>query len=480
METTAWAQEEFGSADLGDKRRTERLKMMAARMAERPGGKLPRVYEFEAELEGAYRFVENSEVSIAEMERARGEACARRLASTSMTIVPVDQTSVKLPEQRKTQNFGSVGTRSSRARGVHLMTALALDDAGVVLGVLCQDRWLRSDVPTPPRKKGRNGKRKDKRPVEERESFAWLRVLDGCHEQLTRHAPDARVWYQCDQGADFWHVFAWAHEHQALLTARVGHARVVVNRGHRNHLHPWIEAQAVSYRYDLELPERAGLSPRPARVAQLSVRLGTTTIQFATTKSKRWPMKVSVVSITEPRPPRGTKPIHWLLLTTYPVVTEEDAALVIQNYTLRWRSEEFHRTLKTGACDIEASELECFENFSRLLIIASSVATRIERIKFLSRTQPHAPATVAYSREEIEVLMRLREQHRARKKKPEHLPSEIPPLHQVTRWVAELGGFRRGPSRGHPGTIVLARGLAVLEAAVLGARTAQLQPSGCG
>ena len=79
MESTAWAQEEFGGAELGDKRRTERLKAMAARMAEKPGGKLTRVFESVAEREGAYRFIENSDVSIAEMERARCEACARRL-----------------------------------------------------------------------------------------------------------------------------------------------------------------------------------------------------------------------------------------------------------------------------------------------------------------------------------------------------------------------------------------------------------------
>jgi hypothetical protein len=318
----------------------------------------------------------------------------------------------------------------------------------------------------------------DKRRAEEKESFAWLRVLDGCHEQLTRHAPAACPWYQCDQGADFWQVFAWAQDHQALLTARVSHQRVVMNHGHKNYLHPWIAAQSVAYRYVLELPERVGQSARAARTAHLSVRFGTTTIQFASTKKTKLPVTVSAVAVTEPRSPGDASPIDWLLLTTYPVVTIEDAALVIQNYVFRWRSEEFHRTLKTGACDIEASELESFENFSRLLIIASSVATRIERIKFLSRTLPDAPATVAYSREEIAVLIRLRQQHMIRKQP--YLPSQIPPLHLMTRWVAELGGFRRSRSRGYPGTIVLSRGLAALEAAVLGARTVRCSQPGCG
>ncbi|MDC0666866.1 IS4 family transposase [Nannocystis radixulma] len=476
MESATWAQEEFGSAELGDRRRNERLKAMAGRMADRPGGKLTRVYEFAAELEGAYRFVESKEVSSEEMERARGEACARRLAAEPVAIVPVDQTSIKLREQRKTDRFGSVGTRTSRARGVHLMTALALDPEGVVLGVLHQERWLRSETPTPPRRCGRRGKRKDKRPAEQRESFAWIRVLDGCEAQMRQHAPSVRAWYQADQGADFWRVFAWAHEQQAWLTARIGHERIIVNHGHQNYLHRWIDTLRVAYRYQIEIPERVA---RSGRTARLSVRFGTTTVHYSVTPKRKLALSMSIVAVTEPHPPRDAEPIEWLLLTTYPVESIEDADRVIRNYTLRWRCEEFHRTLKTGACDVEASELESFEAFSRLLIIASSVAARIERIKFLSRTQPDAPATKAYTPEEIEVLIRLRHQHMVRNK-PAYQPSDIPPLHVVTRWVAELGGFRPSRGRGPPGTIVLCRGLVVLESAVLGARAARLRLRRCG
>ena len=479
MSPAAWSKDEYGSADLGDERLESRLLLVATGLAERPGGKLTQVYEQDAERHGAYRFVENPRVSVAELERARGEACARRMSDSAVSIVTVDQTSIKLPEQRKTHNFGSVGTRSSGARGVQVMTALALDVDGVPLGVLYQDRWLRNEVPTPPRRSGRKGKRKDKRKAEERESYAWLRVLDGAHAQLQQHAPGARPWYQLDQGADFWRVFAWAHEHQGLLTARVGHERVIFNGKYRSYLHPWIEAQHVAYRYDLELPERTGQKEREARTAHLSVRFGTTKVCFRTTKTRETTIVLSAVAVTEPRPPSGAKPIDWLLLTTYPVHNAQDAELVIRNYTFRWRAEEFHRTLKTGACNIEDSELQTFENFSRFLVLESSVAAQIERIRLLSRTQPDAPATVAYSREEIDLMIRLREQHSARKK-PGYRPSQTPPLSLMTLWVALLGGYQPSPTRGPPGVIVLARGLKLLEAAVLGARAVRAPAAGCG
>jgi hypothetical protein len=361
---------------------------------------------------------------------------------------------------------------------VQVMTALGLDKAGVTLGVLAQDRWLRSEKVSPCRRRGR-GRRHDRRPAQERESFSWLRVLDMCELRL-RQAPGVRPWYQADQGADFWRVFDWAHQHGALLTARISHERVVVKRGQESYLHPWIAAQPVAFKRRLCVPKRTGSDERAARTARLSVRYATTTFLFTAVENgkRKIPVPLTVVALTEPRPPPGVEPIDWLLLTTFPVATADDALRVIENYTRRWRCEEFHRALKTGACDIEASELESFESFSRFLIISSSVAARVERDKFMSRTQPDAPATLCYSQEEIGVMLALRTLRVARK--PPAMAPELLPLHLMTRWVATLGGYRYSSNRGPPGTIVLSRGLKILEVAVMGARAARSPPRKCG
>ena len=64
IETGAWAQEEYGDAQLGSKRRTDRLVQMAARGAHRPSGIVSEVFNDSAELEGAYRFVRNPHVDL--------------------------------------------------------------------------------------------------------------------------------------------------------------------------------------------------------------------------------------------------------------------------------------------------------------------------------------------------------------------------------------------------------------------------------
>ncbi len=65
-------------------------------------------------------------------------------------------------------------------------------------------------------------------------------------------------------------------------------------------------------------------------------------------------------------------------------------------------------------------------------------ATRIERLKYLSRNQPELPATLELSADEIEVLKR---DQASRGVKEKRVVPASPTLADVTRWIAELGGW---------------------------------------
>ncbi len=62
---------------------------------------------------------------------------------------------------------------------------------------------------------------------------------------------------------------------------------------------------------------------------------------------------ITVVLAREIAPPDETDPIEWLLLTTLPVTTGEDAARIVTWYRDRWRMERLHFTLKTGGSQVE-------------------------------------------------------------------------------------------------------------------------------
>ena len=90
---------------------------------------------------------------------------------------------------------------------------------------------------------------------------------------------------------------------------------------------------------------------------------------------------------------RGRKGLHWRLLTTLSVQSLKDAKQVLFGYTLRWRIEQFHRTWKTGTCNVERNQLRSVSALTAWATLLAVVATRIERIKHLSRKEPDRPAT---------------------------------------------------------------------------------------
>ena len=110
------------------------------------------------------------------------------------------------------------------------------------------------------------------------------------------------------------------------------------------------------------------------------------------------------------------------------------------------------------------------------VVLASSVAARVEHLRYMNRTVPDAPATVAFSREELRVLLEFLRQNGSHHLDALNFPDGIPPLHLAIRYVAELGGYRYSVNRGPPGSIVLTRGLKLLYVAVLGSRTRNPRP----
>ncbi|MEO6576343.1 MAG: IS4 family transposase, partial [Polyangiaceae bacterium] len=105
---------------------------------------------------------------------------------------------------------------------------------------------------------------------------------------------------------------------------------------------------------------------------------------------------------------------------------------------------------------VESAQLRSIEAVIKWATILAAVATRIERMKYLSRNQPDLPASVELEPIEIEAL---KIERRDRKKRQKPVLPEMPTLAEATRWIAEMGGWMGEKSSGPPGSITLARGL---------------------
>ena len=122
----SWAREEFGSAALGDSRRTHRLVRMVAGAARNPSGKVSSVFDKAKEREGAYDFLESPHVSAKAVAESVFAATAKRTKERGYAYVVIDGSSLSLPDETGGKGFGPVGTRQVPVSGVMVNSALAV------------------------------------------------------------------------------------------------------------------------------------------------------------------------------------------------------------------------------------------------------------------------------------------------------------------------------------------------------------------
>jgi len=109
----------------------------------------------------------------------------------------------------------------------------------------------------------------------------------------------------------------------------------------------------------------------------------------------------------------------------------------------------FFYALKNG-CKVEALQLSTFERLERALMLFMVVSWRIARLMRLGRTCPDLEAELLFERDEWEATFILN------KRRP---PKAAPPLNEVVRLVAALGGFLGRKCDGEPGVKTIWIGL---------------------
>lgn len=461
-EQAAWAYEQFGTAVVGDKRRTLRLVSMAARAAQRPSGKISEVFSEDRERQGAYDLLESGRVDVSVLTHAMGSAAARLASSVPLSYVAIDGATVTLTDRARTKDFGAVGRETDPGRGLKVINALGMDGSGVPVGVFGQIWWTRERTPLRTgSKKARIRLKKRRnllRPSSEKETQYWMDAIDVASARAQE--ADARLWFLLDREADNQALLTKLVESNHQFTVRGSWDRVIEDAGGSTHrLLQWLDRKSPRYAYEVNVP--AGPN-RTARLARISVRWGKVVLRMHGRHRKDL-LEVSAVWAREHgTSPPNEKPLDWLLLTSAEVRTPNDAREVIFGYTLRWRIESFHKTWKSGACNVEKTQLRSSRAVMVWATMLAAVAARIERLKLLSRSEPEKPASIELDAYEIRALILLK---RDIKKRTETIPDTMPTIAQATLWISQLGGYTGKSSGGPPGAITIRRGLDYLRPA---------------
>lgn len=445
-----WAWETFGAAELGDARRTSRLVMIAASVAQSPSGVLLRAFPTNAEREAAYRFVESDHVSVDAIGVALFGATAARCAEHGRVVVALDQSTVSITDlAAKKAGLGRTGGRKDAGRrGFEVMSGLAVTPKGEVLGLVGQAWYARPDTKSPPRKQ-------DERPCEERESGLWARCAAGACEALKKHAPNTRPWFQLDRGADVNHVLEALHGMDVDFTVRSAHARRLTSS---IALHDEVKRSKPLGRVRTVIVDSHAPAGKPrGRAVELALRARRVKLRMSNVHGTPYgELELTAVHVREVSRSRGEK-LDWLLLTSVDVHTVADAHNVVDSYRRRWVVEEFHRAWKSGVCDVERSQLRSADAFKRWATILAAVATRAERLKTIARTNPDMRALEELSRDELDAVFALTE---AILKKKAPAPGTEISIGEAVEMIAFLGHYTgRKNSGGPPGATVIGRGL---------------------
>jgi hypothetical protein len=440
MHAADWAITEFGAAELGDQRHTERLMVTATVVAEHPQASLPEACGAAAQLKGTYRLLENPAVTPQAILASHGQQTLERVRGAPRVLAVQDTTELDYSRHRATTGLGAIGNGYGRGLLVH--TTLALTPDGVPQGVLAQETWTRDPAQT-----GQKHRRKQ-RPAAEKESQKWLRGLAALNA-LAARCPQTPFLSVADREADVYELFCAERAANVQLLVRASQDRRVADADETvGRLRATLRAQEAAT-VTVAVPRHGA---QPARTALVALRWAPLTLQPPAHRTAEHLPAVAVGAVWahEEQQPPGAEALDWLLLTTLPVPDQAAAEQVLADYGCRFVIETWHKTLKTG-CAIEARQLQSAQALCRGLALYSVIAWRVLYTTLLARATPELPCTVVLAAEEWPAL------YCAIHHTPQ-VPPYPPTLAQAVRWIARLGGFLGRTGDGPPGPTVLWRG----------------------
>jgi hypothetical protein len=398
----------------------------------------------DAELEAAYRFFGNVKVEPAEVLRPHFEQTVARMAAAGTVLVAHDTSTISFHSEHRD---GLAERGDMQQFLMHCSLALKSDGSREPLGVVALSQHLpvRSEA----------GRLQDR----------WGEQVQAVHG-LGVGVSD--VIHLMDREADDYELLDSLKGMNARFVLRMHHDRVVEGESlreslQRAHFKTERGVTLTGRRKHAGSKQRRIHPPRNERMATLSIATRQVTIPRtrAAKKVRQEMLSLNVVRVWEPEPPEGETPVEWVLYTSEPVDTPEQALQVVDWYRARWVIEEYFKALKTG-CALEQRQLGDLHALSNALALLVPIAWRLLLLRNEARDRPTAPATTVLNRDEIHVL-RHAVAERGRRRLPDN-----PTALDVMLSAASLGGHLK--HNGMPGWQTLAHGYETLRILVAGWR----------
>ncbi len=198
--------------------------------------------------------------------------------------------------------------------------------------------------------------------------------------------------------------------------------------------------------YQIDLPRT---KYRTARTATFEVRFKPITFAKGRRKGGNLPsVTVYAVLAKEINQPTNEKAVEWMLLTSLPIESLEQAQTVIGWYRARWEIEIYFRVLKSG-CKVEGLRLESDDRIEKAFAVYMMIVWRLHNITMLAREKPDMLCNKILANKEWRIIYLLQKKQK---------PKSIPTIKEIIRLLAMRGGFLGRKGDGEPGAETTWRG----------------------
>lgn len=371
-----WAGQELQGAVLQDQRQRKNLIRMCLRLQQSPS------LSFSAACGASVRKSASRLFSQQDIDLQQGHIgqTVNRCQGQELILIAEDTTDLNYDDHKQTKGLGRLGVPSN-VLGLAIHSGLALSVQGEPLGLIGQHIWA------PISTNYRDGQYLRKLPIEEKESYKWLRTLKWTEEHFKDFA--GQILLIGDREGDFWEHFTAQRPANANLLVRALHVnRRVLVEGKSLQLQQAVLAFPKVGSLEVNVCRKPG---QAERVAKVCLHLEQVICPPANNRRTGKSIPMSVIWAKEIEPPPGVEPLEWYLLTTDQIDTFEQAAEMIRFYTLRWTIERFHYVLKQGL-KVERLQFDTFQRLANALRVCSIVAWYLLRLAYLVKVKPEAPA----------------------------------------------------------------------------------------
>lgn len=451
---------EFAASDFGDQRLNKRIVRVAERFGKHCNCSIPAASGGRAEMEAAYRFMNNPKVTPDKILAPHRQATIDRMRQGKIALLVQDTTEMDFT--RPSQQVEGAGPLSHDSRrGSYLHPLLALTEEGLALGIVWHKHWVRKSIQTG-RTPAEKREKIRKTPFEEKESFRWVETMRAA-VQVAQECPETQCVIISDSESDIYEVLAEPRQLEAgrsldIIVRADGDRNIEIDGGIDKML-ARVRNTPCLYQATVMVSKRTPktkvkkTSPRKcareARTATVEVRAGTVAIRSPRNTTRRPSLNYHVVLVEETSPPAGQAPIQWMLITSLPIETVEDVERIVDYYCIRWQIEIYFRTLKSG-CRVQERHFETMNRIENCVAIYMVIAWKVLYLFRIGRECPDLPCDLIFEDSEWQAVYTI--VHSG------PLPEEPPSINEMIRMVASLGGYVKRRST-QPGTQTLWLGL---------------------